>query len=142
MKSLVRNPYLLFWMLIPVMLLIGVVDKQILSVSIHADYYVFSKSDFCFLISILFGIIGFTYWLMKICKRKLIKWLNWMHFGLTFFGLIIILVVSYIFYYDYHTSQDLIFILSILLIIFAQLFYALNIIIGVFRKEEYKNFGI
>ncbi len=134
MNNLSRNPYLLFWLSIPILMLIGFFDKQIMSVSIHADHYVFSKSDICFLISTFFGIIGLGYWVMKMFKRKLSRWLNWIHFGLTFFGLIIIFLVSYIFYYDYYEYQDSIFMLSGLIMIFAQLFYFLNIILAIFRK--------
>lgn len=136
MKSLSKNPYLLFWLLIPVILLVGFFDKQILSVSIHADYYVFSKSDLCTLISCLLGISGLGYWLIKIAKRKLFIWLNFIHILTTIGGIVVLFITQFFFVDDDLTSPNAVFVLIGLVMFFGQLFYLINLSFGIFRKEN------
>lgn len=136
MRSLSKNPYLLFWLLIPVILLVGFFDKQILSVSIHADYYVFSKRDLCILISYLLGILGLGYWLIKIAKRKLFIWLNFIHILTTIGGIVVFFITSFFYVDDDLTSPNPVFVLIGLVMFFGQLFYLINLSFGIFRKEN------
>jgi hypothetical protein len=136
MKSLSKNPYLLFWLLIPVILVAGFFDKQILSVSIHADYYVFSKSDLCILISYLLGILGLGYWFIKIAKRKLFKWLNFIHILTTIGGIIVLFITQFFFVDDDLVSPNSVFVLTGLVMFFGQLFYLINLGFGIFRKDN------
>ncbi len=106
-----------------------------MSISIHADHYVFSKSDLSYIIAYLFGIVGFGYLIMKICKRKLIKWLNWIHIIVNFLVVLILLILPYFFERNDLAPQDTILVLTALAIIFSQLFYVINIIIAIFRKD-------
>ncbi|APZ46270.1 hypothetical protein BW723_08160 [Polaribacter reichenbachii] len=111
-------------------------DKQIMSVSIHNDYYVFSISDFSVLISYLFGIVGFGYLMMKIYNKKLIKWLNWMHIIVSISGASILFIVPYLYTENDLVTPNTILILTGLVVIFSQLFYLINIIISIFRKDK------
>ncbi|WP_139059051.1 hypothetical protein [Polaribacter reichenbachii] len=136
MKLEIKNPYWLFLSSIPFILLIGFMDKQIMSVSIHNDYYVFSISDFSVLISYLFGIVGFGYLMMKIYNKKLIKWLNWMHIIVSISGASILFIVPYLYTENDLVTPNTILILTGLVVIFSQLFYLINIIISIFRKDK------
>lgn len=136
MKLEIKNPYLFFLGSIPFILFIGFLDKQIMSVSIHDDYYVFSKSDFSVLISYLFGIVGFGYLMMKKYNKKLIKWLIWIHIIVSISGASILFIVPYLYTQNDLVKPNTILILTGLAVIFSQLFYLINIIISIFRKDK------
>ena len=141
-----NKPHLIFWLSVPLIILIGILSgTETMDVNIHDTYFVFTKYHLSILISALFGIIGFGYWIMKKANRKLSKWLNWIHIILTFGSLLIMLGIPFISFeskksefplYDDVSIQNLILTLIFLTIIFGQLFYIINIIIGIFRKNK------
>ncbi|WP_397445528.1 hypothetical protein [Polaribacter sp. R77954] len=134
MNNLVRNHYLLFWLLIPVILLIVFFDDRALDISIHDSYYVFSKYHLSSFISMIFLVIGFGYWLMIKLEKRLSIWLIWIHSILTIGGLMILFITPYFFNDNSLSTLNALFVLTGLVIIFTQLFYFLNIILAIFRK--------
>lgn len=136
MKSLLKKPYLLFWLAIPIILLVGILDDNSLDIAIHDIYFVFYKRDCCILVSIIFGFLGLGYWLMKTFYRKLTKWLNWIHIFLTIGGLITLFIVPYFYEEDNLGTSNAILTLTTLVMVFGQLFYLINIIIGIFNKDN------
>ena len=134
MNNLVRNHYLLFWLLIPVILLIGFFDDRALDISIHDSYYVFSKYHLSSFISMIFLVTGFGYWLMIKLEKRLSIWLIWIHSILTIGGLVLLFITPYFFNDNSLSTLNALFVLTGLVIIFAQLFYFLNIILAIFRK--------
>lgn len=134
MNNLVRNHYLLFWLLIPVILLIGFFDDRALDISIHDSYYVFSKYHLSSFISMIFLVIGFGYWLMIKLEKRLSIWLIWIHSILTIGGLVLLFITPYFFNDNSLSTLNALFVLTGLVIIFTQLFYFLNIILAIFRK--------
>ena len=113
-----NKPHLIFWLSIPLIILIGILSgTETMDVNVHDTYFVFTKYHLSILISTLFGIIGFGYWIMKKANRKLSKWLNWIHITLTFGSLLIMLGIPFISFerkksefplYDDLTTQNLI----------------------------------
>lgn len=136
MKKLILKPYLLFWFSIPIIVLIGFLDNKSLDVSIYDTYFVFSKYHICIVTSIVFGVLGFGYWLMEILKRKQLKWLVSVHSWLTLGGTLVLIIFPYFFNKNDLIELNLIAVLTSLIILIGQLFYILNFIIAMFKRKR------
>ncbi|WP_298312124.1 cbb3-type cytochrome c oxidase subunit I [uncultured Aquimarina sp.] len=142
MKKLIQKPHLIFLFSIPIILLIGIVSwDATLDINIHDTYFVIAYFHLSILISILFGIIGTGYWIMEKANRRLSKWLNWTHVGLTFGGPIVVSFLT-LFYrtevmeYKFNNHLNLIITLIIILIVLGQLIFSFNIIYGLIKKKN------
>lgn len=142
MKKLIEKPHLIFLLAIPIIMLIGVLSEDaILDINIHDTYYVIAYLYIAILISILFGIIGIGYWIMHKADRKLSKWLNSIHIGLTFGGILVVWILSKfyrteIIEYEFNNNLTLIITLIVLLMIVVQLIFPINIIYGLIKKKN------
>ncbi|SHG48530.1 cbb3-type cytochrome c oxidase subunit I [Flagellimonas flava] len=147
MNKLIEKPHLIFLLSIPIIMLIGILSgDSVLDINVHDTYFVIAYLHLAILISILFGIIGIGYWIMQKANRKLSKWLNLIHVVLTVGGLIAIFGIPYLLFdstaesafpvFDQIARQNLILILTIFLILFGQLMYLINLIVGIFRKNK------
>ena len=142
MKSLINKPYLIFLIAIPIIMLIGILSGDaILDINVHDTYYVIAYLHLAIMISILFGIIGIGYWIMQKAGRKLSKWLNWTHVGLTFGGILIVWILTKfyrteIMEYEFNNNLSLIITLIVLIMIVGQLIFPINIIYGLTKKRN------
>ncbi|MDC8001962.1 cbb3-type cytochrome c oxidase subunit I [Aequorivita todarodis] len=142
MKFLTNKPHLIFLLAIPIIMLIGILSGDaVLDINVHDTYYVIAYLHLTTLISILFGIIGIGYWIMIKADRKLSKWLNWTHIGLTFGGTLIVWILTKfyrteIMEYEFNNNLTLVITLIILLIIVGQLIFPINIIYVLIKKKN------
>ncbi|WP_299365896.1 cbb3-type cytochrome c oxidase subunit I [Winogradskyella sp.] len=145
MNKLIEKPHLIFLLAIPIIMLIGILSgDSVLDINVHDTYFVIAYLHLAILISILFGIIGIGYWIMKKADRKLSKWLNWIHIGLTFGGTLVLWILTKfyrteIMEYEFNNNLTLIITLIILLIIIGQLIFPINIIYGLIKKKNKTN---
>ena len=142
MNRLIEKPHLIFLLAIPIIMLIGILSGDaVLDINIHDTYFVITHLHFEILISILFGIIGIGYWIMLKTGRKLSKWLNWTHIGLTFGGTLLVRILTKFYRpefleYEFNNNLTLIISLIILLMIIGQLIFPINIIYGLTKKKN------
>ncbi|WP_418603005.1 hypothetical protein [Hwangdonia sp.] len=142
MNKLIEKPHLIFLLAIPIIMLIGILSGDtMLDINIHDTYYVIAYFHLAILISILFGVIGIGYWIMLKSDRKLSKWLNWTHIGLTFGGTFIVWILTKfyrteIMEYEFNNNLTLIITLILLLMIIGQLIFPINIIYGLIKKKN------
>ena len=142
MNRITNKPHLIFWISIPIIILIGVLNRnEMLDVNIHDTYIVFSKTDLTIVISFLFAIIGLGYWIMLKSNRRLSKWLNLIHIALTFGGILIICILAQLFResimeYDFNENLTLAIYLITLFAIIGQIVYPINIISGMIKKPN------
>lgn len=142
MNKLIEKPYLIFLLAIPIIMLIGILrGDSMLDINVYDTYYVIAYLHLAILISILFGIIGIGYWIMLKSDRKLSKWLNCTHIGLTFGGTLIVWILTKfyrteIMEYEFNNNLTLIITLIILLMIIGQLIFPINIIYGLIKKKN------
>ena len=142
MSRITNKPHLIFWISIPIIILIGILNRnEMLDVNVHDTYFVFSKTDLTIVMSILFAIIGLGYWFMLKADRKLSKSLNLIHIALTFGGILLIWILAQLFResimeYDFNDNLTLaIYIISLIAII-GQIIYPINIISGIIKKPN------
>lgn len=142
MNKLIEKPHLIFLLAIPIIVLIGILSGDaVLDINVHDTYFIIAYLHFATLISIIFGIIGIGYWIMQKADRKLSKWLNWTHIGLTFGGTLVVWVLTQfyrteIIEYKFNNNLTLIIMLIILLMFLGQLIFPINIICGLIRKKS------
>ena len=142
MNKLIEKPHLIFLLAIPIIMLIGILSgNAMLDINVHDTYYVISYSHMAILISILFGIIGIGYWIMQKVDRKLSKWLNWTHIGLTFGGTLIVWILTKfyrteIIEYEFNNNLTLIITSIILVMIIGQIIFPINMIYGLINKKN------
>jgi len=147
MKRIAQKPYLIFWILIPIVILIGFLNKEkTFHLNIHASYYIISQLWISVLISLLFGLIGIGYYLIITTNRKLYTWMTIIHVATTLLGFVIILLLPYINFgvdattplhlFDEEVMQTRVKICMFLLLILGQVIYILNISIASFRKKR------
>ena len=78
---------------------------------------------------------------MQKADRKLSKWLNWTHVGLTFGGILVVWILTKfyrteIMEYEFNNNLSLIITLIVLLMIVGQLIFPINIIYGLTKKRN------
>lgn len=142
MNHILNKPFIIFWAIIPIIISIGITNSnETIDINIHDTYFIIDYKNLGYLIGLLFGAIGLGYWIMFKLNRKLSKWLI-----LTIGGLLIMLICSIFFEQTNVSSDNLIFdslgtlnlILSILILIIVsgQIFYPINIIIGLVKGNK------
>ena len=143
MKFFLTKSYKLFWVLIPLVFMYGLFNKEhSLMLNIHDTYFVINHLDFAGLIVIFFGLFGLAYWLMDIFNKKLISWMTAYHVFISIFGLLILLV----FYdevenleIDYAFKQTLMLLMLITagVTVAVQLLFPINLIVSFLRKKKH-----
>ncbi|SMC71420.1 hypothetical protein [Cellulophaga tyrosinoxydans] len=142
MIKIIEKPHLIFLLAIPLLILIGILSGDAtFNINIHNTYYVIAYLVLAILISIIFGIIGIGYWIMQKANRKLSKWLNWFHIGLTFGGALIVWILTKFYKtdlmeYKFNDNLTMIITLIILLIVIGQLMFPINIIYGLIKNRN------
>ena len=149
MKIFLKKIYLVFWSLIPLILLFSYKDPDsTIDINIHDTYLIIGLFQLGILTSIFLGIIGFTYWILDKLNRKRISWLTFVHTLFTIGGILIITLANSIFreaefessnrspYFDSLLITNVIVALSFICILMSQLFLIVNCLIGIFRKEN------
>ena len=143
MRKVSHKPHLIFFISIPVIILTGFINgNKMMNINVFDTYFVFNQIDLAILISILFSIIGFGYWIMQRTNRNLSKRLNFVHISLTFGGILLIAIFAQLFRepgMDFAFNNYLTLgIYSIaLIVILGQGIYIINVIRGIIRKEGY-----
>lgn len=115
--------------------------NEMLNVNMYDTYFVFSITDLTMVVSSLFAIIGFGYWIMLKVNRKLSKWLNLIHIVLTIGGILIIWILAQFFResimeYDFNDNLTLAIYLISSIAIIGQIIYPINIINGIITKPK------
>ena len=142
MNKIYNNSHLIFWFSIPILLLIRITsNNQDLDINVHDTYIVFQPNELIIIISLLFGVIGIVYWLLKKLNRKLSKWLSLIHIFFTIGGILLIWILSHFFNespleYEINDKIRTIIYIIVLLSIFGQIVFPINILIALLSKRN------
>ena len=150
MNWIVEKTYIPILVLIPIIILIGFINrKETIDINIHATYYVINNLHLALLLSILLGILAFGYFLTKIFSISLIKWMTISHLLITIFGVLLIYILFKIQFNLEVKSNDIesilkyskiierinltLFSISIITLL-IQLLFLINLVIGIIKK--------
>lgn len=148
MKVIFEKPYLIFWLIIPIVIIIGYINfHNVIDVNIHDTYYIINYFHLTIIISLVLGIIGLIYFLSNLFRLNLLKRLTKIHILTFFISLILIFLFNKL--YKTNTSYDIISILNdqkfndkitltiiilFCLFILSQILFLINIIINIIKK--------
>ncbi len=145
MNSILNKPYLFFWGLIPLLLVLGFVKSdEVININIHDTYFIIVMFHFVIFLSFLLLILGLGYWIVLKLKKRLFKILSVLHVGFTFLGIVVLLITLMIpnniitstnTLLDSLKTINILLTLGVLLIVFGQVFYPFNILLSLFKKE-------
>tara|TARA_R110002051_G_scaffold91370_2_gene160703 strand:- start:23409 stop:23840 length:432 start_codon:yes stop_codon:yes gene_type:complete len=143
MKKITQKPHFVFWILIPVLLLIGYIDSnETIAINIHDTYFVITMLNLGALLSIMCGIIGLGYWVIIKLNRRLVNWLTIIHLIITVISLCLILLIPFFLpesnqgitslYFDAQVTITI----SAVVAVCIQSLYLINIITALIRKTN------
>ena len=94
MNWLTEKPFISFLILIPIIMIIGFLNrKETLDINVHDTYYVINNLHLAIILSIFLAIISLGYFLIKIFSIPLINWMTISHILITIFGMLIIYIL-------------------------------------------------
>ncbi len=141
MNRVTERPHIIFLVFAVITFILGFNANGGIDINIHDTYYVISNYHFATLISILFGIIGLIYWIVKKMNGNLSNRLNLIHVALTFGGIFIILILNEFFrksIMEYNFNENLTMVIYLIssIVVFGQIIFPINIISGIFKKQN------
>jgi len=116
------------------LLLIGL--KKTMDIQMHDTYFVIALIHVGILFSIILGVIGLLYWLMR--KKKLINWMTIVHVFTTIASFVSILIGAMLATKIFFLQIDILSPLSIIILIglLSQLLFLFNLIFSSIRNLE------
>ncbi len=145
MNWLIDKPYLIFFAMIPLLVIGGLfLEDSTLAINVHDTYFVIANQDITVLFSIIFTGIGLGYWLTRKFKGQLRRWMTLAHILLTFGGILFITIMGALLNTVYNPLKpddvnetlyvNFVLWLSILGVLFGQILYPINLILALFKK--------
>jgi heme/copper-type cytochrome/quinol oxidase subunit 1 len=132
MEISLNKPYLISWLAIPILVLIGLLFRQhTLDIQLYDTYFVVANLHFALAGSALLLIIGMGYWLVGLSGKTPNLVLTLVHLSLTI-GVLVIVALP-LFNTDSLASTEWLF-LMIVAFLLAQCAYTINILITLLRK--------
>lgn len=134
MKSIINKPYLLSWLSIPLLIIIGLLFREhLLEIQLYDTYLVIANIYFVAVGSVLLLLIGIGYWLLSLNGKTPNPALSIIHITLTV--IILILFALPLFSGDSLTNAEL-FSLSTLIFLTGQFIYVVNILITILSRKR------
>ncbi|WP_299215498.1 hypothetical protein [uncultured Aquimarina sp.] len=139
MNYIIYKPYIIFWSLIPIMLIYGFsFDEETLDINIHDTYFVISIAHLFNFLSLLFFGIGLTYYAIHKLNKKRQPLLTYIHLIGTLGGILILALLPLLFTSesDWETKETLFItqLILFLIILTVQPILLLHLMISIFRK--------
>ncbi|WP_338378230.1 hypothetical protein [uncultured Flavobacterium sp.] len=151
MNWIIEKTYVPFLILIPIILIMGFLNrKETLDINVHDTYYVINNFHLAIILSTVLGIISLGYFLIKLFNIPLINWLSITHVIISILGIIIIYILFKVvknlevntsniesFFKYSKTIQRINFALfsALTITIISQLLFLLNITVSIIKKK-------
>ncbi|MEI7582405.1 hypothetical protein [Runella sp.] len=138
-----NSPAFACWMIAGLSLVVGIFSQdKIIDIQFHDTYFVISQLYLSLFFSFVLGLEAVGYQLIERNKGRLIRGLNWIHLVLTFGSISVLFLVSIDpdaiignqSEFKRWQSLEAVSIGAVLLFVFSQLVYLLNLGIGFFRR--------
>ena len=136
-------------MVVPILLVVGLISgDSLLDINVHDTFYVISHRHLTLLFSVIFGVIGLGYWSVYKLKGRLTKWMTLTHIILTFGGILLTAITSFVLNTFYSSTNledidgmltaNLILWMLISLVLFGQIIFPINLLSAFKNKMKNK----
>ena len=136
-------------MVVPILLVVGLISRDLLlDINVHDTFYVISHRHLTLLFSVIFGVIGLGYWSVYKLKGRLTKWMTLTHIILTFGGILLTAITSFVLNTFYSSTNledidgmltaNLILWMLISLVLFGQIIFPINLFSAFKNKMKNK----
>ncbi|MCB0628588.1 MAG: hypothetical protein KDD15_02615 [Lewinella sp.] len=143
MNILLKQPYKILWLTIPLIFLICIFGwYNTVDLQLHDKYFIFEIFHLGILLSSILSIMGLLYWLVR--NKKLVQWMTMFHLTTTLFCVVVLLIAAllisntFVLLYQPHMLSNIFILLFILVIVLGQVFFLINLIISSIRNVEKK----
>ncbi|MDY0781120.1 hypothetical protein [Tenacibaculum sp. IB213877] len=143
MKKIIEKPYIAFLALIPIIISIGLLNKdKVFDINVHDIYFVITRIHLSIFISFLFLLISLGYWVIVVFKRRLFRWLTIIHLIITYGSLLFIFIISIDIRNQYNpesydlSDQNMLLTFGVIIFLFGQIFYSINILLALLRRKN------
>ncbi len=146
MSKILKKPFILFWIIIPLIIILGHSKKDhTLDFNVHDTYYVVSQYHVSIIFSKFLGIIGLLYFILIRLKCNLSNTLNLIHWFCTFVGITFLLDVFSFFnlnffieerYYTNTNIPNVTIFYYLLLMLLGQVIFVINMVRGFLRRRK------
>lgn len=140
MRYIIEKPYMIFWIFIPVILILGAFGwDNSMDIQYHATYYVISVEYTVITFMITSGLLSLVYYLIG--RRTLISWMTIGHVIATIISFLALLIINILFQSlikDPSAFRRLNKIVYLLLFIisFSQIIFLVNVILALIRNNK------
>ena len=143
MKKIIAKPYLFFFGLIPIVLILGFIKREeSIDINVSYIYYVVGLNTLSYFFAVFFGLIGLNYFSLLWANKKPKKWLTIFHLLLQSIALLLFFTknnwnwlgkseLNYSFDYS-----NFILILSLVIFIISTFIHLINFFVSLFLKRE------
>lgn len=139
-----------FWMLSLVFFALGIYfyffsSDSVLDINIHDTYYVIAYTYVFQWFGLWFALCGLGYWLVSNFKVKMIRWMHWMHLGLSILPFVLMPIIGHyqvepnIYYLGNYMFILILWFMIPSSFILGQLLYFLNILISTIKNVKNKS---
>jgi heme/copper-type cytochrome/quinol oxidase subunit 1 len=143
--------YNLFWLVALIILIIGLIqtnnEDTTFDINIHDTYFVIAHIYAALFLSLAYYLVGLGYWIVqKVMKRKLVRLLTIIHSAILngsflFYWLLIgysraFSDTSFPLFDNYELINQILVVLTVMILLIGQPIYITNLIIGILRKTK------
>ncbi|MFY0604121.1 MAG: hypothetical protein JXQ93_09235 [Flavobacteriaceae bacterium] len=140
MSKIIHKPHLFFFSLIPIFLIIGWLEKEVL-INLNDAYFIIGADDFSYISCVFFGLIGVNYLALNWMHKKPKKWLTIAHLAFQ----IIAILLFFLFIYESKReleplekslNPNFVLFVGFLIFAFASFIHFINFITSLLSKRE------
>lgn len=140
MNQILNKPYKSIWWSIPIVLGLSIIGfDSAIDIQMHDTYFVIASIYIGIMFSILLGLIGLIYWLIR--KKRLVDWMTAIHVISTILIFVLIVLTGLIFqktiegdFDTFRTVNQILFVV-ILIALISQLIFITNLTFGLIRNK-------
>jgi len=141
MNQILNKPYKSIWWSIPIVLGLSIIGfNSAIDIQMHDTYFVIASIHIGILFSILLGIIGLMYWLIR--KKRLVDWMTAIHVISTILIFVLIVLTGLIFkkviqsdFETFRTVNQIMFVI-ILIAMLSQLLFIANLVFSLIKNKQ------
>ena len=140
MNQILNKPYKLIWWSMTIILGLSIIRyNDAIDIQIHDTYIVIALIQIGLLFSMILGIIGLVYWLVR--HKKLVSWMTAIHVivtVLTFIFIVLRVLMPHFFlegHFDIVRAINQIIFIVILIAILTQFVFLTNLIFSLIRNK-------